>query len=297
MADEVFMSIAPRDGQYLNCNIEGIPLRVVFSGGVDYKPDISFNKVKLNSGKSYFHNKSGESDSFNVTVMIHEDDEVKLAEIYGYAGADINLDTGEVINTNPLYGYLGRTEKVITILDYYICNAMPVYVYSRAVGISESDLYLITDNGSRKQDNDYGYVYWDLTFTRYSTVDLATWQNTNTGVTKALKKYKQNKSKKAAAAKKATAKTKTTTKQKLKKCDYTKIKYSKTKKTSNCVKYMQAILYKKKFLKGKKSEQVDGWYGSKTKEAVKSFQKKHKTKYKCKTDGNVDKNTFKALCS
>jgi hypothetical protein len=60
---------------------------------------------------------------------------------------------------------------------------------------------------------------------------------------------------------------------------------------------MQKLLYKKGFLKGKKKDVCDGWFGKDTVTALKNFQKKYKKKFKLKTNGKVDKNTFKALCS
>jgi hypothetical protein len=176
------------------------------------------------------------------------------------------------------------------MLDYFIRNAMPFYVTTRAVGINEKDLYLITENKSRTQDNDYGYVVWDLTFTKYSEIKNTKFVNTSTVVKNAINKYNTKKKQKSKA------KLKTTARYKLQhKCKASQLKYSKTKKVVTCVKYMQQILYNKKFLK--KKTDIDGWYGKTTKEALSKFQKKYKTKYKCRTDGNVDKNTFKALYS
>ena len=113
---------------------------------------------------------------------------------------------------------------------------------------------------------------------------------------------------------------------KLRKCNYKTLVYSKKKKVVKCVKYMQEVLYKKKYLKKK---QVDGWFGKETKEAVKKFQKAYNKKQKktvksaankvaqavaktvsketgtktkamnklLPTDGKVDKATWKALCN
>ena len=52
---------------------------------------------------------------------------------------------------------------------------------------------------------------------------------------------------------------------------------------------MQEILYKEGFLTKK---QIDGWFGPKTKNALKKYQKKHKLKQ----TGTVNTATFKKLC-
>ena len=128
---------------------------------------------------------------------------------------------------------------------------------------------------------------------KYKTLKLSSFKTTTSGITKAIKKANDKK----ASAKKAKAKTKTkqTTgyKAKLKKCDYKVLKYSKKKKTVNCVKIMQQLLYNYGCLD--KKSYIDGWYGKITVKAVKKFQKKYKTKYKLKETGKVDKSTWKAL--
>ena len=193
-------------------------------------------------------------------------------------------------------------------LDYYIRSATPFNVYTRAIGINNSDLWIITEQKTRKQTHDVvnlkteagveyesGWVEWDLTFTKYSPLNLSKFKNTNTVVTKAVKKYNDNK-KKTTQKKKEQSKSKQNDKQKLAKCDYKKLTYSKTKKTSDCVKTMQKILYDAGYLKGTKKDQLDGWFGTKTKEAVKSFQSKHKKDWELTANGKVDKLTWECMC-
>ena len=119
--------------------------------------------------------------------------------------------------------------------------------------------------------------------------------------------------KKLTVKKTSSTKSNSTVYTKLKKCKRSTLVYSKKQKTVTCVKYMQKILYKKGFLTKK---QVDGWFGPKTKAAVKNFQKKfNKThvktitvksgdkitsnsknlSYKLPPNGKVDATTFKAL--
>ena len=304
MADkEVFMSVTPRSKQYIGCNIKGIPLRVVQGDGVKTTPDIKFKLTDLNEGVKHFKNNSGINDSFTVTVLLNENDTVVVdKEFDDWSWQEVQLDYDTIIevrsNGNGVHAKLGNHVKIIDVLDYYMRKGEPFYVTTRAVGIDGNDMYVITANGDRKQNYDDGYVLWDLTFTKYTTISYAVFQNTNAAVTKALNNYKnqQTKNKKKSTTKKKTkAKSKTTTKSKLKKCKLSQIKYSKKKKTTNCVKYMQTILWNKKFLTGKKKEQIDGWYGKSTKAAVKKFQKKYKKKYKLKVNGTVDSKTLKAL--
>ena len=82
------------------------------------------------------------------------------------------------------------------------------------------------------------------------------------------------------------------TQNKLKKCDWTKLKYSSTKIVLDCVKYVQTILKQQKCF----SDTVDGWWGAYTRDGIKAFQKKYQTKYNLKVTGVMDKATFDALC-
>ena len=209
--------------------------------------------------------------------------------------------------------------KLVTkILDEYYRNSIPLMIYTDAIDIDSTNTYLITKNPSRKQTNKYDTV-WELEFTVYTPLTVWKFKNDNAGVLAALKKTKSNKSTKKSATKNA----------KLSKCNYKSLVYSKKKKVVACVKYMQEILYKKKYLK--KKSQIDGWFGKETTAAVKKFQKDYNKKHvKSKTtsgvvrdgaivtsnkatkgstvvkitglnkilpeNGKVDKTTFNALC-
>ena len=296
---ENFMSICPRNKSYTGYNISGIPLKVIQSDGIEYNPHIDFGVSELQNGVKYFKNNSGKSDSFKITCMVNTQDTVEVSnEFYdwSYVYRKENPDFPLIIDEQTwdgrnIYAKIRTKVKLNEALDYFIRKGEPFYITTRAVGINKEDLWIITGNQSRKQEYDDGYTKWELTFTKYIPVEFTTFKNTNTAVTNAIKKYQNQKKAKA----KATAKTKTTAKANLKKkCKANNLKYSAKKKTSTCVKYMQQVLNKKGCLDKK---QIDGWYGNKTKTAVKQFQKKYKKKYKCKTDGNVDANTFKALCN
>lgn len=293
---ENFMTICPRSKSYVGCNIGGIPLKVIQSDGIEYNPHISFDVSELQNGVKYFKNNSGKSDSFKITCMVSTMDTIEVTKEFNDGSwedeqSDFDTIITESVSAGNVYAKLGKNITSNDALDYYIRNQEPFYITTRAVGINKEDLWIITGNPTRKQEYDDGYTKWELTFTKYIPVEFTTFKNTNTAVTNAIKKYKNQKKTKA----KAKSKTKTTVKSNLKKkCKASSLKYSSKKKTSTCVKWMQQILNKKGCLDKK---QIDGWYGNKTKTAVKQFQKKYKKKYKCKTDGNVDANTFKALCN
>ena len=113
---------------------------------------------------------------------------------------------------------------------------------------------------------------------------MVKYKNNNINVISAIKRA-------TAAHKKATSKktntSASTTNSKFKKCSVNVLKYSKTKKTVTCVKYMQKLLKKRGFYTGV----IDGWYGPLTVKAVKAFQKKYKSKYNLTVNGKVDTKT------
>ena len=86
----------------------------------------------------------------------------------------------------------------------------------------------------------------------------------------------------------------------MKKCDYKVLVYSEKKKTVNCVKVMQELLY----IEGcypkntAKKTAVDGWYGKSTRSAVKNYKNKYREKYSIgtKTGKSVDKKTWQVMC-
>lgn len=296
---EPFLTICPRSKEYLGSNISGIPLKVIRDDGVEYNPHIKFTQEEMSNGMIMNINNSGKSDSFTVSVLINYSDKVRLAKKIAWGdGTTIVERTGDwkVVHAERIDGeiweFIEKDVSVVSMLDYFIRKAEPFYVVSRINGVGKNSLWNITANKSRIQKYDDKYSIWELTFTKYLTYTYPTFKNTATGVTKALKNYENKKKKNA--QKKAKAKTKTTSKYRLQhECKASNLKYSSKKKVVTCVKLMQWILYHKKCLKNKSD--IDGWYGKVTKEAVKKFQKKYKTKYNLKETGNVDNATFKAM--
>ena len=298
-----FLSICPNSKKYLEYNIDAIPLRVIAENtGVEVNPDISYNTVPLSNKQNHLFRHSGDGDRFTVTILIKKDDTITghFHDEYDVSIDDsfINLTGNSDIFNDPNFVGLGTTHKVVdyydefplnVFLDYIIKQGIILSVVTRAIDIP-NDLYVITGNDKRVQTYENSTI-WELEFTRWTGATSVTWKTENAAAKKAISNYKKKKAKIAKA--KAKAKTATSTKTKLKKCTKCSIKYSKTKKVCVCVKYVQSILKKKGFYKS----DVDGWFGSKTLDAVKSFQRKYKKKYKLSVNGKVDAKTKNAICS
>ena len=267
-----FFNVVPRDNEYLDSNIESIPLRVNQGKGMSVTPDLNIsvsdlNKDKNNSLLKHFYNRGYGGITLKVEVLIFKDDTV------GIKGSD-------------------GTVKVLDVLKHCIENMIPFMVTTKAIDVPNG-LYIVTSNSSRTQTYEKSTV-WELEFKTYNPVTVYQYVNNNTKVQNAIAKSKAAQAKKTTAKKtaKKTTKTASTKSSKLAKCSLKSLKYSKKKKVYDCVKLMQNVLKKKGFYTGK----VDGWFGSMTTTAVKKFQKKYKKTYKLKTTGKVDKATLQALC-
>ena len=292
-----FLTISPRDNTYLEYNVNPITLRVVQDSGVDLSPDVDIQVNDLASGRKHFQNNSGKGDKFKVDVIIKEDDgvtgEKTVVETQMWEDVDIGSGLMNIIwNENKHYS---SSWSVISVLDSWIKDMTPLNVVTRALDVPNG-LYIITGNSSRKQTHSKRTV-WSLEFTKFETFVHSSFSATNTGVTKALKNYNNALAKKKKAAeekkkKEALAKKKKTAAYKFAtKCDWKKVKYTKKKKVSECVKYLQQILNNKNGCKLTK----DGWYGDTTKAQVKKFQTNNKKKYNLKPTGNLDLNTYLVL--
>lgn len=284
-----FLTICPRSESYNNYNVTyPISLKVIQDKGVDFSPDINVKVNKWNKDRRQLINDSGSYDTFKIDVIINKNDVVELTKEYtDWSWQDEQSEFDRIIymqgNATGVYAKLGKKIKVLDALDYWSRNAEPVMVVTDAIDVPD-DLYVIINNDSRKQTYNRNTV-WTLTFMRYKDWSMGSFKKTNKNVTTALKKYKTVKKK---------IKTINGYKKKLKKCDYTHLKYSKKKKVLGCVKVMQQILYKEGYLKKK---YVNGWFTHKTEEALKKFQKKFKIQFGLTVNGKVDKKTFKALCN
>lgn len=215
-----------------------LSLRIGVGNGVDVIPDMDvnitdLNKTGVNKQKHFFNNGYG-GISFKVVAYIK----------YFESNKSVVPSKTDMWNGKP----------VKDVLHNWFINMTPLSVVTDAIDVPDGR-YIITKNASRKQTKK-GITVWELEFTSYTPLTLYRFENNNANVLNALKK---NKAKKTSAKKKN---------EKLAKCNYKVLKYSKKKKVVKCVKYLQKVLKKKKHYTGK----IDGWYGKDTLKAVKKFQ-------------------------
>ena len=241
----------------------GLPLRIIRSSGVDVSKDFEVKVTDLNTDSEntrfkQFTNSGDGGVRFKVDVAIRDGDE------YGYLVSD------EV-------GFFGM--PVTAWLERWFTLMCPLYVVSGAIDVPNG-VYLITKNQSRKQTLDKVTV-WTLEFTSYSPLQLHEWTASQSVIK---------------ATTTSTAKTTTNSSSKvtqLSQCTANGIVYSSTKNSTLCNKLMQEKLYKLGFLR---ADQVDGWYGPTTMEAVKKFQKWYNSKgHNLAVDGDCGPVTLKAL--
>ena len=315
-----FFSLCPRDKKYLEYTVTDIPLTVVQDDGVELTPDVKTSVTDLSGGHHHFYIRAGNGTRFNLTVMVPSNQMVK-----GTTGFSTNTagDTGKNVVVHqsipsliddgvsgyvdenggavieyddPTYGSISAGDastvapwdvaNVTNVLNYIIRHTIPVYIKSDGlIGVPSSNLYLITENKSRKQVK-RGYTLWDLTFTKVVPVNYPKFNKTNKGITKALKKLKAKKTKKA-----KTVSAKTKLRLSLRKCKVSVLVYSKKKKTVACVKTLQKYLNENLGTK----LTVDGWFGKETKNAVTKYQKKYAKTYGLKATGKVDNATYNVI--
>ena len=298
---ENFMSIVPTNHLFGEYTVdEPIKLSVILSNGVAVTPDVKITVNDLNSGEKRFINNNGKGDKFKVNVIISRDATIQgvkevenPVEIWNFGGTIWRFGGGKSNVTSRI--------KITEALDFWINNMATFLVTTRAIDVPNGK-YIISSNPSRKQNYE-NYTVWELEFTKFFTgIPIkVTWDDTYAN--KAVETYKKKKAKKAKASKDK-AKTSESNVSKLKKCKVGKgseIKYSKTKKVTECVKIMQWVLKKK----GYYDKKLTGWFDNYTLKCVKQFQtdynkKKKKGKYTKKdllrTDGKVDKYVLAALC-
>lgn len=257
-----------------------LKLRVIQTDNVKVTPDDNVkvsNLKRSNNNVLYKHflNTGDGGITFKITVMINKDD------VWNETLVD---DAGKTIIDNP---------KVTTILKRFYTEMTVLNVVTDFIDVPNGN-YIITKNPSRSQSN-VNYTNWELEFTTYRAINTVKYNNNNSAVTNAIaqaKKANQKKTTTTTATK--TTKSSSSKNAKLSKCNVSNLKYTgNTQKVVTCVKYMQEVLYKKGYLT---KRQIDGWYGPKTLNAVKKFQKKYKKKYNLKVTGKMDNATLKAMC-
>ena len=260
-------------------NTNPLRLRVIQTDGIKVTPDDQIKVTNLKRGKNntlykHFLNTGDGGITFKINVMIHKD------EVWDELLVD---DDGLEVVKYPL---------VTDILRRWYTGMTVLNVVTDFIDIPDGN-YVITKNPSRSQSN-IEYTVWELEFTTYRAVNTVRYANNNSAVTNAIAKAKKaNAKKNTKAAAKKTTKSASSSNSKLAKCALSQLKYSKKQKTVTCVKYMQTVLYKKGYLT---KRQIDGWYGPKTVNAVKKFQKRYKKTYNLKVTVKIDNNTKNAMC-
>ena len=296
---DYFLTFVPNTEEYLEYNIDPVPLKVIRGNGIQVTPLTNMVETSLRTPdedgvrRKFFTNHGYEGIRFKIDVVLDVEDN---ANIYTYT-KEIIPDTNGA--THGIYEY--SDAKVMDVLDYVIVNAIPVNIVTWAVDIPNG-LYLITKNDSRKQTQDKKSI-WSLEFTTFHNFTVTQYMNDNSkvlnAITQATAARKAYAAKVKAQAKKTT--TTTTTKktatslsansQKLQKCGVSNLKYSSKQKDVTCVRYLQKALKNLKYY----TRQIDGWYGKYTKQGVKNFQSKYKKTYGLKVNGVMDTKTLNAI--
>lgn len=253
------------------------PLRFkIVKEGIKVTPDVDIQISDLQRGKDgikykKFLNTGNGGITFKVKVLVYRKE----------------LWTQHIHDNNKNKDIWNGGLHVTAMLKNIYEKMKPVNIVTDLIDI-KNGTYIMTNVPSREQEYP-DFSIWELEFTTYHPLMETVAKNDNRNVKKAIKSAKA----KQVKQKNKSGKDKTTTRQKLKKCDYKKLVYSKKKKTVECVKHLQTILKRQKLYDGAK----DGWYGKDTTKAVKKFQEKYQKKYKLKKpNGKVDKKTFDVLC-
>ncbi len=145
-----FLTIIPRDNIYLTQSIGPIPLRIT-RNGVDTTPDDNITITNLNTKDNWkykhFYNTGDGGITFKVEVVIKDTDVITT------------------LNGDPIYG---DDFKVLTALKYFKNNQRVLTITTDAIDVP-NDTYIITKNSSRKQTHDHNTV-WELEFTTYKGI-------------------------------------------------------------------------------------------------------------------------------
>ncbi len=272
-----YFQIHVRDWLINNNELEELylPLNVVLAKGFEVEPEVDIKTTDLvrrtqdNRAYKHFLNKGDGGISFKIQVLINRRDRWKITVLD---------EAGKVVVKNPL---------VTKVLGKIYGEMLIVSVQTDAIDVPNGQ-YIITGNKKRDQSGSTEFTTWDLEFTTYYPIQSYKYKNSNAVVLKSIADANAKINADLQAAKYPNQ----ATQDKLKKCDWTKLKYSATKVVLDCVKYVQTILKQQKCF----SDTVDGWWGAYTRDGIKAFQKKYQTKYNLKVTGVMDKATFDALC-
>lgn len=217
-----------------------MPLKVIQSKGVEVELNHDIKITDLNDGYKNFKSNDDDTITFKIEVIIGKYD------MWGWGDETGYTDKGYVKNW----------------IKHWYKKLRPLYVVTNAFEIPNG-VYLLTDIGSIKQDYTR-YVTMTLEFTTFKELKLWRYQNDNTVVQAAIDALTPKPAATTATAASTSSKT-------LANCKpYTEIKYSSTKLVTECNKLLQEKLYKLGYLS---KDNIDGWYGPVTMEAVKKFQR------------------------
>ena len=230
----------------------GLVLPIIQSNGVEITPNFSIKTTDLQNGYKNFKSNNDDTITFKVDVII----KYNATWGYGHAGKDYapwKFD-GKAFYSQRWY--------VIKWLDYWMRNMRPLYVVSDAIDVPNGT-YLLTKNSKRKQTY-RNFTIWTLEFTTFKELNIYRYYNDNSLVQAAIDALKPKTTTTTSKSSSTQAKT-------LANCTpYTEIKYSSTKLVTECNKLMQQKLAQLGYLSW---DNVDGWYGPVTANAVKAFQR------------------------
>ena len=271
-----YLNLHIRDWLKNNDGLEDLylPLNVIRDKGFEVEPEVNIKITDLNKSTldnrayKFFLNNGDGGITFKIQVIIHRNNTWKIT---------VKDEAGKVILKNP---------RVTNALKKIYAEMLICSIQTDAIDIPNG-LYIITKNKKRTQDYE-NYTGWELEFTTFYPLQSYRYSNTNKKVLEAINSANA----KRKAEVEAQMYPNRATQDKLKKCDWTKLYYTPTKRVTDCCKYVQTILKQQKCF----SDTVDGWWGSYTREGIKAFQKKYASKYGLKATGVMDKKTFDALC-
>ena len=162
-----FFSIVPRSVGFFENMSNAIKLKVIRDSGINTKPNLNINVTDMSKGYKHFYNSGSVGITFEIRVIINKDEKI-------------------------------NGKSLLMVLDEYIRSMTPLLIKTDAIDIptSENDSYIIVANDSRKQEY-RNHTKWDLKFMTYTPVSVFKYANNNAGVLKAIKNAKQASAKNA----------------------------------------------------------------------------------------------------
>lgn len=160
-----FFSIVPRDKGFLKDYSNAIPLKVVQDSGIDTSPNLNINVTDLSKGYKHFYNSGSIGITFKINIIIHKDERV-----------------GDKLLIDLLDGYIRSMTPLLVHTD------------AIDIPNTNNDAYIIVDNNSRKQSY-LNYTEWELKFMTYTPLSVFKYANNNQGVLKAINKAKKKSTK------------------------------------------------------------------------------------------------------